>query len=445
MFSLIERTVRGDRSRQTRARRAIWPLRDPRWRPLVGAALLGAGACSGGREEVIAQIRFDAAAQDVDNKCTPTAGYEAPDMGLDLNFVLEHSRETTGEWTALVIGLGTLFSPNAAEYADSNAPEFFGMGTGFAIYPARMPAPQSCIDDCTAPQSCGCLRNCGCWTPSQDPQNGLCFCPRWPLSCKEADYAQSSDISRGTENPEAFLTLLATASDPATFDDPALYPALLASRRYRDDWEAQNPRRHITQVLVAKSLRFADCPPDDDLSDVVRALSGSDQPKTYVVPMNIGADDDDDRTDFNTLADAGRTEQAMHITIRTRPAVPPPNIQEPLAEVIRKIRAYEGRCEYLVRARRTVDFEKVNLTASSGGLLFKKVANHAACATNSQGWYYDTDDNPGAGSSVPTRIMACEGACRSLHGQGNDAGPTNGTARIQLGCPTVLARGDASP
>ena len=399
------------------------------WSAVACAALIAASGCSS-REDWIATITRDAGVpNDGHEECVPT-GHEAADMGLDLYFVLERSWGNTqasfpggSEWGLLSVALGTLFS--------SNNGDFVGMGAGFATYPKTLPQPQSCVESCGPVPLCNCLDDCGCWDTNRGPQG--CTCGQWPPSCDDADFAPSFPIARASESENGFLLATSqTNSEPVSFaDEMPLLPALTASLRYRNEWERQNPGRRLTQVLIAHSLQV-DCQQDDrDLDEVEAVLSGPDKPKTYVVRVN------DDSDDFDELAAAGRTGSAMELNIRTRPPTTVPTI--PLTELIQKIRAIEGRCEYLLPPSAT-DSSKINLTASSGGLGFPKVANRAACAIDDQGWYFDTDENPDGGSGRPRRIIACEGACRRLHGGGQDGSFTSGAARIQVGCPTVQSR-----
>jgi len=390
----------------------------------VCAALFGATACSS-NGEVIATITQDAARRDVVNQCMPTFTENAYDMGLDLFFVMEHSTDNVEEWGPLVFGLSNVFSTTSLEFA--------GIGAGFTIYPARIPVPQSCVDACPTP-NCSCLRNCGCSDPERDAL-GVCTCPAWPPSCDEGDYAPTFPLARVNETlPDntVFSALGPTVSYVTTSaDEPAMYPALLASLRYRNQWESQHPRRRITQVLVSKSLDFPDCADDRiDISDIEDVISGTDKPKTYVITVNASGDNDE--RDYVTLAEAGRTAAPRKIPFRPRTS---PNLTSQFEEIVRFIRANDGRCEYLLPSRVAKgDYDKVNLTAGSGGLLYPKVPNREACASNDLGWYYEADDGPDASPEQPPRIVACEGACKTLHGLG-----TGGTARIQLGCPTVFA------
>jgi hypothetical protein len=402
----------------------------PRWWSAVCAALLGVGGCSGTRDELIATITVDAAVRDAE-RCVPIPVGPAIDMGLDLYFVLERSRNTGGEWTALNLALGQLFSPGNKQFA--------GIGLGVAVYPKQMPIPQSCLDNCSASaDQCDCLWDCGC--RERVTPNVCADCSRWDTSCNENDYGPSSEITRLNEHPDGFLAgLVAASSDSVTVrNEPAAFPALVASRRDLDAWELRHQRRRrAIQVLVAKSLD-SDCPDDRD-SDFARVVGGGDKPKTYVVALNLShedRDDTDELEDLDALAAIGGTDEAIPIPIGFNPAA----ARAELERLIEKIRAIDGRCEYLLPDPSDFDPKHVNLTASSSGLLYSKVANRAACASNPLGWYYDSDDDP-ANPAEPKRILACDGACKSLHGQ--DVG--SGIANIELGCPTVMARDAGAP
>jgi hypothetical protein len=133
---------------------------------------------------------------------------------------------------------------------------------------------------------------------------------------------------------------------------------------------------------------------------------------------------------FEALAEAGRTEDVTQFNRRS------PNFDAVaiFANLIRKIRATDGRCEYLLPQDPGFDPNKVNLAATIDDVRFRKVANRDACDSDGQGWFFDSDDDPSL--DRPRRVIACEGACKILHGN-PDAGATSGNARLQIGCPTV--------
>jgi hypothetical protein len=147
------------------------------------------------------------------------------------------------------------------------------------------------------------------------------------------------------------------------------------------------------------------------------------------VGLNL-SDNNNNPIDYDRLAVAGRTGAATRI--RTRP----PNATPPgaFADLVRKIRATDGRCEYLLPSGTEFDYDKVNLTASSGGAHFPRVKSSQACEENPQGWYYDPPL-----PAQPTRMIACGGACKTLHGA---TGEATANATIQLDCPTEF---DAGP
>jgi hypothetical protein len=396
------------------------------------ASLVATSSCSD-RLDRIATITVDAGASDGApgiEKCVSGESELVTDMGLDLYFVLERSGENYFyEWGGVVGALSFLFHPESAEFA--------GMGVGFAIYPTRMPPRQSCLDNCETSGCRSCFNACGCADVVLNAE-GVCECLQWRTSCLEKDYAPSFRISRVNENPDGFLSSLQrTVWDPVnpinSGDEPALYPALQASLRERAAWEAQYGRR-ITQVLVATSLDFPhhlECDSDDEVSDVEALLSGDNKPKTHVVAVNSSSNDNDE---WDALAAAGRTEQATRIRITGPQPMTPTN---DFRTVIRKIRAIDGRCEYLLPARPGVDSKKINLLSSEGNVLYPKVRNRGACDGNNQGWYFDSDDSPSMNPPQPRRIIACEATCRTLHD--SDVTSVSGNARIQVDCPTVMA------
>jgi hypothetical protein len=346
--------------------------------------------------------------------------FDAQDMGLDLYFIIDHSGSVEDEWVSLSLGLAEVFKLGVSHPGDEPA-EFAGIGVGFGLYPTT-PIPQSCIDACaSAPQNCDCLRACDCEYCRCNPFS-VCECREWPTSCDDDEYQPTvtiTPLSDGKHKQE-----LEQLTPPRGL--PALRPALLASLRIREEWESAHPRRRITQVLVGASP-LEDWACDSDSSEIEEVLGGANTPKTYVVAVNRSSD-----TDYDRLALAGRTEFVRRIRISSGgPPSPPPT--EVLPELVRSIREAEGRCEYLV-PNGTVAYDNLNLAAKSSGALFPRVPDSAACARNPQGWYYDPP-LPGR----PTRMIACDGACKTLHGP---TGREKATVSIQVGCPTVL---DAGP
>jgi hypothetical protein len=397
----------------------------PGWWAAVCAAVLGIVGCSGNRDELIATITIDAGVRDAE-RCVASPIFPATDMGLDLYFVLERSRDVTNpEWTGLIVAFARLVDKEP----------FAGVGVGLAVYPKQMPRPQDCIDSCSgSPEHCECLWECGCRNPNPGALN-VCECLRWDSSCDEDDYAPSFEINRLNENPLGFLASLQGTNETDALNDPAAYPALLASLRYRNDWDARHRgRRRVVQVLVAKSLD-SDCPDRDvDFAKVV----GGDRSKTYFVALNRSDDDRDDSDeleDLDALAAIGGTDQATRLPFGIN-QIPAVTVLEGLIE---KIRANDGRCEYLLPPPAEFDAKQVNLTSSNGDVRYSKVANRTACTGNPLGWYYDSDENPAM--SQPTRIIACDGACKSLHSETL----ASGVAKIELFCPTVMARDAGAP
>jgi hypothetical protein len=372
---------------------------------LALAALLGASSCSPS-DPSIAKITLDANAPEVTPPpCVPQIR-EARDVGLDLYFVVDHSWGMWLNplyWNAVFLGLGGIF----------DLPEFKGMDAGFAMYPPPEPI-QGCSDACGAAPTCDCLNDCRCDQSHYDPRAGFCRCDQWQTSCDEADYVPTFEIEPLTGEGRHRQALIRI---PAPAGLPALNQALLGSLRYRNGWERVNPRRRITQVLIAASP-FAVCT-NNGILDSEKVLRGSDKPKTYVVTV------DEDDSDYDRLAIAGRTEAAIRLEVN--PRLPAPSLSDALIKVVQEIRVTDGRCEYpLPPEMPDLDAKKVNLTATRDGASFQYVGNASGCALAPQGWYYDDPDHP-------TRILTCEGTCKTLH----ETSPTPSTAFIQLGCPTM--------
>jgi hypothetical protein len=291
--------------------------------------------------------------------------------------------------------------------------DFRGIGVGFAIYPAFEPPPAGCVDLCGPTPQCNCLERCGCEDWHDDRQLGFCKCDEWQTTCDEAAYVPSFEIeplAAEGRHQQALLTI------PAPLGPPALSGALLGSLRYRSDWEHTRSRRRITQVLIA-TAPWNFCSPSGRISDAEKILSGPDKPKTYVVTV------DEDSGDFDRLAVAGRTDTALRLHTNTKP--PAVQLPQALINLVQQIRATDGRCEYLLPTGSEFDAKKVNFSVTRDGAPLRFVSDASGCDLGAQGWYYDDADRP-------TRILTCEGTCKTLHEKTNPA-----SAFIQLGCPTM--------
>jgi hypothetical protein len=374
---------------------------------LALAAMLAPSACSDGTQ-LLATIQLDASAPEVTPQCVPRA-YQAPDVGLDLYFVIDHTEfgQTPGGWNALFSGLANLFGRD----------EFKGVGTGFAIYPEFEPF-QACLDLCGATPSCSCVDRCGCEDSRDDRQAGYCRCDEWQTSCDEPDYAPRFEIEPLTAEARQQQALFLLGLPRGL---PALGTALLGSLRYRNAWENARPRRRVTQVLIATAPFFI-C---SETEDIEKVLSGPDKPKTYVVTVDLSD------PDYDRFAVAGRTDAAVKLRVNARPPAVP--LATALIDLLHQIRSTEGRCEYLLPPPSPeLEYDKVNLAARDGTPL-RYVEDASGCAGTPQGWYYDD-------SAHPTRIMTCEGACKTLHQATTDIAAAS--AFIQLGCPTVRDAGN---
>ncbi len=358
------------------------------------------------RDEAVVRITRDASAPEI-TTCTPTITVEQ-DMGLDLYIVLDRSGHLQSDWTWIQIGLGNVLPLQ----------EFRGFNVGVAIYP-KTRANQECIDTmCGTAPTCNCLRNCGCddWTSMGQ---AACQCDWWWTSCEKTDYetplAALAPLSDGVQ-----LAKLANVDNQG---DPALSPALLGSLHYRNQWERQNPGRHITQLLIAAS-GFDSCAENDgfEFEAAREILAGPDKPKTYIATYN------ESEPEYEELAMAGRTDGVTRMR-SLRPPAPPEAPTPDLTNLFRKIRDAEGRCEYLLPEK--VDVRSVNLASAADGTLYRRVDDVTGCVRNPLGWYYDSPV-----SGAPTRILTCSETCKSLHSATGQA-----TANIQTGCPTATSDG----
>ncbi len=407
---------------QRRQGQAHGPIAGCRTLAGLAVALFAATGC-GPTDDRIATITRDSGVPEV-AKCSPVP-FTATDMGLDLYFVIDHSTLLEArEWALLWLGLTQFFAMGTST-SDLEPAEFAGIGVGFALYPA-MPEPASCVATCGSPLDCDCLEDvCKCVNARPDFM-GICSCREWPASCLTEDYAPTFEIATLREGQHAQAIIRIPAEPNGA---PALRPALLGSLRAREEWEDAHPRRRVTQVLIS-ATPSADWACNSRISEIERVLSGQDKPKTYIVAVNDSEQDPD--RDYERLALAGRTEFVTRIRLNAdtnRPVTPAAQ----LVDLVRYIREAEGRCEYLVPGGAS-DYTKLNLTALSGGARFPNVPDSAACERNPQGWYYDPPL-----PATPTRMIACEGACKTLHGP---TGKEKATASIEMGCPTVL---DAGP
>jgi hypothetical protein len=426
MFSRIDsaalRTPRRERLGEAFLAGHCAPLRRAAFVVGFFAALFASAACSGHGDELLVTVEHSDSAPkplDAGPQCVPLS-FLAPDVGLDLYFVLDHSEWSFGQqdqdWVTIVGWLTNLSFPARDPIFDAgqSVPDFGEIGVGFGIYPATEPRPQSCVDTCATASDCDdCLDGCGCEIADFNDRTGICECILWPPSCNENDYSPALEITRLNDGQWA-RTLFTVPQLPVR--ERTLGPALVASLDYRRRWEEAHPGRRVTQVLVIRDLDLANECPNDRISDIERLLSSADNLKTYVVAVN-GPDPNSSNNSYRRLAVAGRTTSEKSFSTHVSQASP-----NPFIELVDTIRREEGRCEYRLPAEPDLDSKKVNLTASSGGFAFPYVASSAECERTNEGWYYDN-------TAQPTRILACPGACEKLH-----LG-----AKIQIGCPTVRA------
>jgi hypothetical protein len=365
------------------------------------AAIMVACGCSGGGDQRLATIHRDAAVVPPDVvPCTPQT-ITAKDVGLDFYFIVEHSEDIDDRtWPALVSNIHGLFFiiPDASSYQ--------GIGLGVAFYPVMAPPPPECDACASQPNSCFCLRNCGCehFLPTQQ---GTCACTG-PTSCDVAEYTTPNfEIERISEPDQSTALLTALWGSPVFIGHPAIRTALEASLAHRNQWELENEGRHIIQVLIATNPSRADC--DHSLSDAVRVLSGAGKPTTYVVTVN------DFGEDLDPLVSAVPTLPTAFNAYR--------NTENPFVDIVEDARIREGRCEYVLP--KTAALDKVNLLAPDGSIV-PRVKDRKACARGAAGWFFDPTER--------RRIVTCEDTCNTVFRPAE-----RGAADIQLGCATVTA------
>jgi hypothetical protein len=258
-----------------------------------------------------------------------------------------------------------------------------------------------------------------------DPQ-GSCQCAQGDTTCDDTLYSPDVGIVRLSEGGGNLQSTIYDSILRPFTNDPAIRPAIQGALNYRAAWEAmpQNEGRRITQVLVASSSSTAAC--DWRNADSEKLLAGPGKPKTYVVAVNA----DQDQVELDSLAAAGGTDKSTVVTIRSRSPGSPPVVMpatNPFVDIAEKVRALDGRCEYMLPESLT-DLTRVNLLAASGGAPIPRVDDRAACQRAATGWFWDPNQ--------PRRIVACESTCTNTL---RTAQP--GLATVQYGCPTIA--GDA--
>lgn len=201
-------------------------------------------------------------------------------------------------------------------------------------------------------------------------------------------------------------------------------PALRGALQHAKSWAEQNPDRQVITVVVTDGFP-TDCSPLSiaEVASIAEEANRGAQPvNTFFVGVFSDEDLGFDGVDrLNTLARAGGSEQAVVINTAG-------DVAQELLDALDAIRDSSALCNFQLGSS-DLDLERVNLEmvdAAGTTTQLLNVGNAAACGTDQQGWFYETDAN-----GVRRQITVCPTTCRQFV-----AG--NVRANLQIGCATRI-------
>ena len=158
----------------------------------------------------------------------------------------------------------------------------------------------------------------------------------------------------------------------------------------------------------------------------MNGASGSPSILTFAVGIfKGGTEATTAQSNLNMLASAGGTGTAVIIDVTGN------NVTQQLHDAIAMAQTKAIACSYTIPASTGgsgVDFNKVNVTFTSGAGAVTTVGHTTgASACDKGGWYYDIDPSQG----TPTQIIACPSSCSGFQTD------VSGQVQIVLGCATI--------
>lgn len=307
-----------------------------------------------------------------------------------------------------------------------------------SVEPAGQPALCSDVSDCASMpgslceavgvcerlidgQTIPCSRSVTC-----PPGGGQCSRPGHVCSeqrlCRTEEYSTPAVTIR---RDAARVTALLDSLDERELAGPTpTGPALQGGLEHARSWAAQNPDRQVITVVVTDGFP-TDCSPLSipEVANIAADANLGAQPvSTFFVGVFSDQDLGFDGVDrLDTLARAGGSERAVVINTAN-------DVAQELLDALDAIRDSSAQCNFQLDAA-GLDLERVNLemidSAGAATQLFN-VGSAAACGSDQQGWFYETDAN-----GRRRQITVCPSTCRQF---------VSGSVRanLQIGCATRI-------
>jgi len=410
----------------------------------------------------------------LDGACAASSIGAAP-VPLDLYFLMDSSlsmKETTGagttKWSAVSAALTAFFTDSGSA----------GLGVALKYFPDEQSgAPASCTmtsdcgtfgncdfrDTCVSSgasttavsplcidastcgsQTCSRIKSCTdgsyCAAGPTAPTTACAGCTNFPGYCHLRDICTSSEyatpnVAVGTL-PGAAGGLSASLSGHTPDGYTPTGPALTGAVSWAQQQQTSNPGHKVAIVLVTDGLPGgfipgfppAECAPSDipGISTILSsAATGTTPILTFVVGIfNPGVEATTAQTNLNVLASAGGTGTALVISVTDT------NVTQELHTALTQAQTKAIACSYQIppsSGGAGLDFNKVNVTFTSGTNQTTIGHTTGSSACDKGGWYYDVDPSVG----TPTKIIACPSTCTQFNAD------VSGNVGIVLGCATI--------
>jgi hypothetical protein len=419
-------------------------------------------------------------AGNLDGACASSSTGAQP-VPLDLYFLMDSSKsmaDATGagssKWAAVSSALNTFFNDSGSA----------GLGVALKYFPDEQSGAKATCDVSTATTDCGsygpcdyrdtcvatngsttqvtplCLSNTDCTssaypncarieqcgTNSYCAANGTGTCPsgcaNFPGYCHLRDICTPSqyatpNVALGTlPGAAGGLNTSLTGHTPDGYTPTG--PALGGAVMWAQAQQAKTPDHKVAIVLVTDGLPGGfipgfppkECAPSDipTISGIISGVAtGANPILTFVVgifnPNSL--EGQQAPTNLMSLAQAGGTGSAVIIDVTGN------TVTQQLHDALAQAQTKAIACSYQIppsTGGTGVDFNKVNVTFTSGSGTVTTIGNTTdASACTKGGWYYDVDPKQG----TPTKIIACPSTCQSFQSD------TSGSVQVVLGCQTI--------
>lgn len=277
--------------------------------------------------------------------------------------------------------------------------------------------------DPAAPTACVLPSTCG---------DGLGVCEDFERTCTNATTCDPAVYAAPTVEIQPVSSgfqaidqaLLGKQPEGLTPTVPALQGALDQARV----WAQAHPEQTVAILLATDGLP-TDCDPappagapsalDQVLGIAASGIASSTPIRTYVVGA-FPPGDSASATNVDAIAAAGGTEQAALIDTSGE-------VEEQFLEALRNVQGAAAPCTFEVSDASGLDFRRADVVFDAGdgtSSALPYVEGLLGCATNPQGWYYDT---PPA-SGTPRQVSLCPNVCDIVR-----ATPSVGLS-LEIGC-----------